>query len=72
MMLDARAGEELGCDPGIYELMADAKMPRNLNDSDISFDMKELPESRIGCTDMSVWSYNLDIVEAGTDCHSLS
>lgn len=52
-VLDLRASEDLGSDPSLYDLMSDVAMPRNLNDSDISHDMKELPESRIGCTDMT-------------------
>jgi hypothetical protein len=55
VILDSRASEEIGCDSTIHEMMAaDTKLPRNLNDSDMSFDMKELPESRVGFTDMTV------------------
>jgi hypothetical protein len=52
-ILDLRASEDLGSDPSIYDMMSDTKLPRNLNDCDIYFDMKELPESRVGCTDMT-------------------
>jgi Fungal specific transcription factor domain len=52
-VLDLRASEDLGSDPSIYELISDTRLPRNLNDSDITFEMTELPESRIGCTDMT-------------------
>jgi hypothetical protein len=54
VILDSSASEEIGCDSTIYDMMADTKLPRNLNDSDITFDMKELPESKVGFTDMTV------------------
>ena len=54
VILDSRASEEIGCDPAIYDMMADTQLPRNLNDSDMTFDMKELPESKVGFTDMTV------------------
>jgi hypothetical protein len=54
VMLDARALEDRTFDPRIYDFMADTKFPSNLNDADLTVDMKELPESKIGCTDMTV------------------
>ncbi len=53
VILDSSASEEIGCDSTIHEMIADTGLPRNLNDSDISFDMKELPESKVGFTDMT-------------------
>ena len=52
-ILDTRASEDHGCDPTIIEQAFDTKMPLNINDVDISPDMKELPPERQGCTDMS-------------------
>ncbi|KAF2669279.1 hypothetical protein BT63DRAFT_479141 [Microthyrium microscopicum] len=52
VVVDSRASEDLGADPAMYA-MADTKMPRNLNDSDITFDMESVPESRVGITDLT-------------------
>jgi Fungal specific transcription factor domain len=54
MQLDLRSSEDLGTDLAFYEMMSDAKLPRNLNDEDITPDMTELPESRKGGTDITV------------------
>jgi hypothetical protein len=54
VMLDSRVREDLSFDPRIYDIIADTKLPRNVNDSDLTFDMKQLPESKVGCTDMTV------------------
>jgi hypothetical protein len=56
IMLDTRVFEDRSFDPRIYDIMGDTKLPRNLNDSDLTMDMKELPESKVGCTDMTVSS----------------
>lgn len=52
-ILDTRASEDHGCDPTILEQSFDTKMPLNINDADITPDMKEFPPDRQGCTDMS-------------------
>ena len=52
-ILDTRASEDHGCDPTIIEQAFDTKMPLNINDVDISPDMKEFPPERQGCTDIS-------------------
>jgi hypothetical protein len=52
-ILDTRASEDHGCDPTITEQSFDTKMPLNVNDVDITPDMKDLPEVKHGCTDMS-------------------
>jgi hypothetical protein len=54
VMLDGRPMEDRTFDPRIYDFMADTKLPSNLNDCDLTMDMKELPESKLGCTDMTV------------------
>jgi Fungal specific transcription factor domain len=71
IMLDSRMGEDLSFDPRIYDMMADTKLPRNLNDSDLTLDMTELPESRVGCTDMTVRQWLIDIlIICFSDCHT--
>ncbi|KAK4504211.1 hypothetical protein PRZ48_005127 [Zasmidium cellare] len=52
-ILDTRASEDHGCDPTIVEQSFDTKMPLNINDVDMSPQMKEYPPERQGCTDMS-------------------
>jgi hypothetical protein len=52
-ILDTRASEDHGCDPTITEQSFDTKMPLNVNDVDITPDMKEFPSVKHGCTDMS-------------------
>jgi len=52
-LLDARSSEDFGCDPTIIEASFDCKMPANLDDEDISPDMASLPESKLGCTQMT-------------------
>ena len=52
-ILDTRASEDHGCDPTIIEQAFDTKMPLNVNDVDITPEMKDFPEETQGCTDMS-------------------
>jgi len=52
-ILDTRASEDHGCDPTITEQSFDTKMPLNINDVDITPDMKDFPDMKHGCTDMS-------------------
>lgn len=52
-ILDSRASEDHGCDPTIIDQVFDTQMPLNVNDTDLSPDMKELPEPKIGCTEMT-------------------
>jgi hypothetical protein len=63
VMLDDRVLEDRTFDPRIHDIMADTRLPRNLNDSDLTIDMKELPESKVGCTDMTVRSSLLPTVD---------
>ncbi|KAF2622361.1 hypothetical protein BU25DRAFT_377836 [Macroventuria anomochaeta] len=52
-ILDARSSEDHGCDPTIVEAQFDAKMPLNVNDTDLHPDMTECPQERTGFTDMT-------------------
>ncbi|KAF1931093.1 uncharacterized protein M421DRAFT_2613 [Didymella exigua CBS 183.55] len=52
-ILDARSSEDHGCDPTIVEAQFDAKMPLNVNDTDLYPDMTEFPQERTGFTDMT-------------------
>lgn len=51
--LDIRASEDHGTDPSIVEQSFDTKFPLNINDSDLTTDMKEPPEEHEGATEMT-------------------
>lgn len=51
--LDVRASEDHGTDPSIVEQSFDTKFPLNVNDRDLSSDMKEPPEEHEGATEMT-------------------
>ncbi|KAF2754981.1 hypothetical protein EJ05DRAFT_467985 [Pseudovirgaria hyperparasitica] len=52
-ILDARSSEDHGSDPTISEAQFDTQMPLNVNDADLYPEMRELPESRKGFTEMT-------------------
>ncbi|KAK8240567.1 fungal-specific transcription factor domain-containing protein [Phyllosticta capitalensis] len=52
-VLDSRASEDHGCDPTIVEASFDTKIPLNVDDSDLYPGMKEFPEERAGCTEIT-------------------
>lgn len=51
--LDVRASEDQGTDPSIIEQSFDTKFPLNINDVDLTTDMKEPPEEHGGATEMT-------------------
>ncbi|PGH10193.1 hypothetical protein AJ80_07552 [Polytolypa hystricis UAMH7299] len=53
-ILDFRAAEDHGCDPAIHEGFYDTRLPLNINEEDLSPDMTEPPEERVGCTVMTL------------------
>ena len=53
VMLDLRASEDQGTDLTIPSGSFDTKIPLNINDEDISPDLKQMPTERDGLTDMS-------------------
>lgn len=53
VMLDLRASEDQGTDLTISSGSFDTKIPLNINDEDISPDLKQMPTERDGLTDMS-------------------
>lgn len=54
IIVDVRAAEDHGTDPMINEWMYDTRMPLNINDDDISPEMKFFPPERTGFTDMTI------------------
>ncbi|RAO71254.1 uncharacterized protein BHQ10_007266 [Talaromyces amestolkiae] len=53
VIVDVRTAEDHGTDPMINEWMYDTRMPLNINDDDISPEMKFFPPERAGFTDMT-------------------
>ncbi|KAH7354539.1 hypothetical protein B0T11DRAFT_128981 [Plectosphaerella cucumerina] len=53
-LLDARASEDHGRDATIVDAHFDARMPLNINDADLSPQMVEPPEGRVGFTEMTI------------------
>lgn len=51
-VIDARASEDSGYDSVVRPETANTKMPLNVDDVDLTPDMKTLPAARTGCTDM--------------------
>lgn len=51
--IDIRSSEDYGCEPTLTDFSFDTKLPLNINDDDITADMKEAPASRVGCTEMT-------------------
>lgn len=52
-LLDLRSAEEHGTDAMINDKMHDVRLPMNINDEDISWEMQEMPQERVGCTEMT-------------------
>ncbi|GAB7363169.1 hypothetical protein MBLNU230_g3453t1 [Neophaeotheca triangularis] len=52
-ILDTRASEDHGCDPTITEQSFDTQMPLNVEDTDLTPEMKSFPKERKGCTNMT-------------------
>lgn len=63
-LLDIRSSENDGCDPivGILHESFDTKFPLNVNDEDLSPDMKEPPPEREGTTEMTLFLIRSEVV----------
>lgn len=61
-LLDVRLGEQYGTDVMIHERMSDTRLPLNINDDDISPEMREPPEERVGWTDMTFTLARCEVV----------
>lgn len=53
VIVDVRTAEDHGTDPMINEWMYDTRMPLNINDDDISPELKTFPAERAAFTDMT-------------------
>ncbi|KAL6714029.1 hypothetical protein ACLMJK_008523 [Lecanora helva] len=51
--LDVRASEDHGADPSIVDQTFDTKFPLNINDEDLTTDMKEPPAEHVGATELT-------------------
>ncbi|GKZ18025.1 hypothetical protein AbraIFM66951_006595 [Aspergillus brasiliensis] len=63
-LLDIRAAEDHGSDAQIHERLYDTRLPLNINDDDITPDMKEPPKERVGWTEMTFCLIRCDITVA--------
>ncbi|KAF5649141.1 uncharacterized protein FTJAE_1137 [Fusarium tjaetaba] len=62
---DSRSGEDFGLeDPNDLLLTSDVKLPLNINDADIFFEMEELPVERTEWTSMTFSLINFDLAKA--------
>lgn len=52
-LLDNRSSEYHGCEPIVRESVFDTKLPLNINDSDLTADMVDLPPERTEATEMT-------------------
>lgn len=52
-LLDARSSEDHGCELIVHDAVFDTQMPSNINDSDLSRGMTELPKEREEATEMT-------------------
>ena len=52
-ILDARSAEDHGTDPSFSNAFYDTQLPMNINDDEISPEMKDWPRPHQGCTEMS-------------------
>lgn len=73
-LLDTRASEDFGADSALHEGMSDTLLPLNINDSDIAPDTPELPQERVGVTDMTfcLMRYEISKVSRYVTCASAS
>ncbi|KAK2768390.1 hypothetical protein FQN54_000245 [Arachnomyces sp. PD_36] len=70
-ILDIRTAEDHGTDPSIHEAFYDTRLPLNINDDDINPESKELPEDRIGCTEMTFFLIRCEVTIAVRRLHYL-
>jgi hypothetical protein len=63
-LLDIRSAEEHGTDAQIHDRMYDTRLPLNINDDDITIDMQQPPEERVGFTEMTFCLVRCEITAA--------
>ncbi|RHZ63390.1 hypothetical protein CDV55_104886 [Aspergillus turcosus] len=63
-LLDIRSAEDHGTDAQIHDRMYDTRLPLNINDDDITLDMQEPPEERVGFTEMTFCLVRCEITTA--------
>lgn len=63
-LLDIKSAEEHGTDAQIQDRMFDTRLPLNINDDDITLNMQEPPEERVGFTEMTFCLVRCEITAA--------
>jgi hypothetical protein len=69
-VLDLRSAEDQGCELTVAERSFDTQFPLNVNDSDISPDMVDFPQERIGSTDMTFCLIRYEICALSRRIHN--
>jgi hypothetical protein len=69
-ILDLRSAEDQGTELTIAEHTFDTRYPMNVNDSDLSPDMKEFPRERVGATDMTFSLIRYEICSLARRLHA--
>lgn len=69
MALDLRSAEEFGTDMTITDRSFDTRLPANINDSEISTESTEVPESKIGRSDCAVALVRYEICSMARQLH---
>ncbi|KAF5585011.1 bikaverin cluster-transcription factor [Fusarium subglutinans] len=64
-LLDMRSSEFHGYEPIVREDMFDTKLPLNINDSDLTPHMTEVPVEHEGCTQMTFCLIRCEVMKAG-------
>ncbi|KAH8894204.1 hypothetical protein GQ53DRAFT_780281 [Thozetella sp. PMI_491] len=71
-MLDLRSAEDQGSDLNVIDRTFDTQLPLNINDVDISPESTEMPEPRVGPTDMTFALIRYEICSLARRLHAAS
>lgn len=71
LVLDQRTSDDMGMDTMIAEGGYDTQLPLNINDTDLTGDMKQSPPARTGITDMTMTLMRSELQIAAQSAHKL-
>ncbi|KAH8682010.1 fungal-specific transcription factor domain-containing protein [Xylariales sp. PMI_506] len=71
-IVDLRSAEDQGTELTVAPRSFDTRLPLNVNDADISPDMKEFPKERVGATDMTFGLVRYEICLLARRFHSIT
>lgn len=70
-IIDGRVAEDHGIITGGYGSLCDTKFPLNINDTDLTADMKQHPQSREGPTEMTLSLVSIESNQAMQELHNI-